>query len=83
MSDGQAPPPPGQLPTIQNNRDWLRQAQRFPVIIEFEPGQAEQLRDYVRVGGQVDVMAFSEGHGFLKLLGQAYIRLMSWLSYAY
>ena len=83
VSDGQAPPPPGQLPTIQNNRDWLRQAQRFPVIIEFEPGQAEQLRDYVRVGGQVDVMAFSEGHGFLKLLGQAYIRLMSWFSYAY
>jgi len=83
VSDGQAPPPPGQLPTIQNNRDWLRQAQRFPVIIEFVPGQAEQLRDYVRVGGQVDVMAFSEGHGFLKLLGQAYIRLMSWFSYAY
>ena len=83
VSDGQAPPPPGQLPTIQNNRDWLRQAQRFPVIIEFEPGQAEQLRDNVRIGGQVDVMAFSEGHGFLKLLGQAYIRLMSWFSYAY
>ena len=83
VSDGQAPPPPGQLPTIQNNRDWLRQAQRFPVSIQFEPGQAEQLRDYVRVGGQVDVMAFSEGHGFLKLLGQAYIRLMSWFSYAY
>ena len=83
VSDGQAPPPPGQLPTIQNSRDWLRQAQRFPVSIEFEPGQAEQLRDYVRVGGQVDVMAFSEGHGFLKLLGQAYIRLMSWFSYAY
>ena len=83
VSDGQAPPPPGQLPTIQNNRDWLRQVQRFPVIIEFEPGQAEQLRDYVRVGGQVDVMAFSEGHGLLKVLGQAYIRLMSWFSYAY
>jgi len=83
VSDGQAPPPPGQLPTIQNNRDWLRQAQRFPVIIEFLPGQAEQLRDYVRVGGQVDVMAFSEGHGLLKGLGKAYIRLMSWFSYAY
>lgn len=83
VSDGQAPPPPGQLPTIQNNRDWLRQAQRFPVIIEFAPGQAEQLRDYVRVGGQVDVMAFSEGHGLLKGLGKAYIRLMSWFSYAY
>jgi multidrug resistance efflux pump len=83
VSDGQTPPPPGQLPTIQNNRDWLRQAQRFPVIIEFVPGQAEQLRDQLRVGGQVDVMAYSEGHPFLRLLGRAYIRFISWLSYAY
>jgi multidrug resistance efflux pump len=83
VSDGQTPPPPGQLPTIENNRDWLRQSQRFPVIIEFEPGQAEQLRDFVRVGGQVDVMAYSEGHPFLRLLGKAYLRFISWLSYAY
>ena len=83
VSDGQTPPPPGQLPTIQNNRDWLRQSQRFPVIIGFDRGQEEQLREYLRVGGQVDVMAFSEGHPLLGLLGQAYIRLMSWLSYAY
>jgi len=83
VSDGQTPPPPGQLPTIQNNRDWLRQSQRFPVIIEFAPGQAEQLRDQLRVGGQVDVMAYSEGHPFLRLLGKAYLRFISWLSYAY
>ena len=83
VSDGQAPPPPGQLPTIQNNRDWLRQSQRFPVIIEFEPGQAERLRDHVRVGGQVDVIAYSDGHGLLRFLGGLYIRLMSWFSYAY
>jgi multidrug resistance efflux pump len=83
VSSGQAPPPAGQLPTIQNNRDWLRQAQRFPVIIEFQPGQAEELRDYVRIGGQVDVMAFSDESAILRLLGKAFIRLMSWLSYAY
>lgn len=83
VSDGQAPPPPGQLPTIQNNRDWLRQSQRFPVIIGFDPGQEGQLRDYLRVGGQVDVMAFSEGHPLLGFLGRLYIRLMSWFSYAY
>jgi len=83
VSDGQAPPPPGQLPTIDNNRDWLRQSQRFPVIISFDPGQEEQLRDHLRVGGQVDVMAFSEGHPLLGFLGRVYIRLMSWFSYAY
>jgi multidrug resistance efflux pump len=27
---------PGTLPTIQNSRDWLRQAQRFPVTVEFD-----------------------------------------------
>ena len=73
----------GTLPTIQNNRDWLRQSQRFPVIIGFDPGQQEQLRDQVRVGGQVDVMAYSTEHSLLNLLGKAYIRLMSWFSYAY
>jgi multidrug resistance efflux pump len=82
VSDGQTQPA-GTLPTIQNNRDWLRQSQRFPVIISFDPGQGEHLRDLVRVGGQVDVIAYSEGHALLRMLGKAYIRLKSWLSYAY
>ena len=33
--------PPGTLPTVQNNRDWLRQAQRIPVAIEFDPAEAD------------------------------------------
>ncbi|MGB5764292.1 MAG: HlyD family secretion protein [Sedimenticolaceae bacterium] len=82
VSGGQAQAA-GTLPTIKNNRDWLRQSQRFPVVIGFDPGQQEQLRDYVRIGGQVDVIAFSEGHPLLLMLGKAYIRIMSWLSYAY
>lgn len=75
--------PPGTLPTIDNNRDWLRQSQRFPVIIRFDVDQAQALRHQLRVGGQASVIAYSKGHGLLKLLGKAYIRLMSWLSYAY
>jgi multidrug resistance efflux pump len=82
ISAGQ-PPPPGTLPTIQNSRDWLRQSQRFPVIIDFELPGEESLRRQLRVGGQASVIAYSEGHGVLALLGSAYIRLMSWLSYAY
>ncbi|MGK0500328.1 MAG: multidrug resistance efflux pump [Oceanicoccus sp.] len=81
VSDGQ-PTSPGTLPTISNNRDWLRQSQRFPVIIGFdaaEPTVSEQLR----VGGQVSVIAYSEDSPILGLLGKAYIRLMSWFSYAY
>ena len=30
--------PPGTLPTVENNRDWLRQAQRIPVAVEFDAG---------------------------------------------
>jgi multidrug resistance efflux pump len=82
VSEGQVPPP-GTLPTIDNNRDWLRQAQRFTVVIGFDVDQQEALRGQLRVGGQASVIAYSEGHAILQLLGKAYIRLMSWLSYAY
>ena len=40
VSSGQQQAPPGTLPTIQNSRDWLRQAQRFPVAIEFDAAEA-------------------------------------------
>lgn len=79
IGEGQTP---GTLPTIENNRDWLRQSQRFPIIIDFDTGQQEFLRQ-LRVGGQASVIAYSEGHGILELLGKLYIRLMSILSYAY
>ena len=82
ISTGQAPPP-GTLPTIQNNRDWLRQSQRFPMVIEFDIAQTEALYEQLRIGGQVSIIAYAEGHGVLKCLGKIYIRLMSLFSYAY
>lgn len=82
VSAGQSHPP-GTLPTIQNNRDWLRQSQRFAVIVDFDPNQHRELRSQLRIGGQASVMALTEGHGLLNLLGQLYMRIMSWLSYAY
>ena len=82
ISEGQ-PPPAGTLPTVKNNRDWLRQSQRFPVIVGFDTKQDEALHRHLRVGGQASVIAYGEGHGLLNTLGRLYIRLMSWLSYAY
>ncbi|MBX9913476.1 MAG: HlyD family secretion protein [Pseudomonadaceae bacterium] len=73
---------PGSLPTVSNSRDWLRPAQRFPVIIEFIPGELNDLRG-IRVGGQAEVMAFPHSGNPLNLLGRVFMRLMSWLSYAY
>jgi len=82
VAAGQAPPA-GSLPAIENNRDWLRQSQRYPVMIEIDPGQRERLRDHVRIGGQVEVIAYTDKAWLLKLFGMVYIRIMSLFSYAY
>ena len=81
VSSGQEAPA-GTLPSIENSRDWLRQAQRFPVAIEFDDSAAERLRK-VRIGGQAEVMVFTGDHFLMNTLGAAYIRLKSWLSYLY
>ncbi len=73
--------PAGQLPSVSNSRDWLRQSQRFPVEIVFTVD--EKLNQNLRLGGQAAVIAYVDASGPLHWLGQAYIRLMSWLSYAY
>lgn len=75
--------PPGGLPSVQNNRDWLRQAQRFPVQVEFDKPLDPDVLHQLRVGGQASVIAYSEGHGILKLLGKMYIRILSILSFAF
>ncbi len=81
VSTGQQTPP-GTLPTIENSRDWLRQAQRFPVVVEFDSAEIEQLRG-VRVGGQAEVLVYTGDHGLMNLLGAAFIGMMSLLSYLY
>jgi len=84
ISVGQ-PTPPGTLPGIQNSRDWLRPAQRFPVIIEFSEQSMNALlgSGNIRAGGQAEVMAFPSPGNWLNPLGRVYLGLMSWLSYAY
>jgi multidrug resistance efflux pump len=73
---------PGALPTVQNARDWLRSAQRFPVLIDFEnPDEAAQLGG--RVGSQVSVLVYTGEHPILNAFGRAVIWLSSLLSYAY
>ena len=81
VSVGQSTPP-GSLPTVQNSRDWLRPAQRFPVIVEFDPGERARLHN-PRIGGQAEVMAFPSQGNPLNLLGRVFLRVMSWVSYLY
>jgi multidrug resistance efflux pump len=81
VSDGKQAKP-GDLPTIDNSRDWLRQSQRFPVAVEFDPSEHERLRG-VRIGGQADVLIYTGDHGLMNWLGKLFIRLSSYLSYLY
>ena len=76
------PAQPGTLPEVENSRDWLRQAQRFPVAVEFDPSERERLRG-VRIGGQADVLVYTGDHPVMNWLAAVFIRLMSYFSYLY
>jgi multidrug resistance efflux pump len=73
--------PLGSLPTINNNRQWLRDAQRFPVIIDFEMAPDEMRK--LKVGAQASAIIYATDSRFFNTLGALYIRIGSILSYAY
>jgi multidrug resistance efflux pump len=73
---------PGTLPLVQNSRDWLRQAQRFPVAVEFNPSERDRLRG-VRIGGQADVLVYTGDHSLMNWLAGIFIKAMSYFSYIY
>jgi multidrug resistance efflux pump len=76
------PPQPGTLPAVENSRDWLRQAQRFPVAVEFDPSERERLRG-VRIGGQADVLIYTGDYPVMNWLAGVFIKVMSYFSYLY
>jgi multidrug resistance efflux pump len=72
----------GALPTVENDRNWLRDAQRFPVIIDFATSAADTPKGR-RVGSQADIIVYT-GDGFMiNALGWLYIRLISLFSFVY
>jgi multidrug resistance efflux pump len=73
--------PLGSLPTVDNNRQWLRSAQRFPVVVEFEMDRDDLAQ--VRVGAQASVIVYASNSWIFNTLGKLYIRVNSLLSYAY
>jgi multidrug resistance efflux pump len=70
----------GELQTIKTTSGWLRDAQRFAVIINFADDEA---LGYRRAGGQVDVQIYTGDHSILNALGWLWIRFMSVLSFVY
>jgi multidrug resistance efflux pump len=68
----------GDLPTVSSSKGWLRDPQRFPVIIGFNEQEARGLR---RAGGQADVIVYTGKHPILNATGWLRIRLKSLVSY--
>jgi multidrug resistance efflux pump len=74
--------PLGSLPTIDNNREWLRDAQRFSVIIDFDlPAQDDRMG--IRVGAQASVIVYTGGGFLFNTLGRIKMWLESIFTYAY
>ena len=69
----------GGLPSVSNKNSWLRDPQRFPVIISFDNKKQSQLP--MRLGGQVDVVVYTSENWLLNGIASFRIKFNSWLSY--
>ncbi len=73
-----APGSRGQLPKVSQTTGWLREPQRFPVLIDLDP---EVPQEILRVGAQASVMVFTRDRALLNPLGRLITRFFSWMSY--
>jgi multidrug resistance efflux pump len=72
--------PLGSLPTISNDRQWLRDSQRFSVLVDFELPSAEDRRG-IRVGAQASVVVYTGGGFLFNSIAWLKMRLLSILTY--
>lgn len=70
----------GGVASVESQSGWLRDAQRFPVMVTFDDKSSYR---YLRYGGQADVQIYTSSNGFINAIGWLWIRALSWLSYAY
>ena len=70
----------GALPTVSSQTGWLREPQRFPVIIRFADETSRGLR---RAGGQADVVVYTGNNFLLNALAWLWIRFVGLLSFVY
>ncbi|MFK7974805.1 MAG: HlyD family secretion protein [Halioglobus sp.] len=75
-------PKPGQLSQVENSKDFLRQAQRFPVILEMVNADRADLAQ-LKIGGQADVIVYTSTSVVTRWIGRLYIRAMGFFSYLY
>lgn len=80
--DTRKEPTPGQLSRVENSKEFLRSAQRFPVILELVDPRREEL-EKLKIGGQADVIVYTEESAVSRWIGKLFIRATSFLSYLY
>ena len=68
----------GALPSPKEQKGWLRDPQRFPVIIGFD---TTDLDTTIRLGGQADVVVYTGGNFILETVAKLRIRASALLSY--
>ncbi len=74
--------PLGSLPTIENDRNWLRDAQRFSVLVDFDLPDAGD-RIGIRIGAQASVIVYTDDGFLFNTIGKLKMRLVSIFTYAY
>lgn len=68
----------GSLPSVSQQRGWLRQPQQFPVIVDFGD---DVPREALRHGAQASVRAFTGRAPLLNPLGRLLMRVYALMSY--
>lgn len=69
---------PSGLPTVSSSQGWLRDPQRFPVIIEILD---DEIKKGLMQGGQAEIVVYTGNKRLLNSLARLRIRIMSYFSY--
>lgn len=72
----------GSLQKVQTAQGWLRDPQRFSVVIKITE-QKQNLKGLRRAGGQADVIVYTGENFIMNALGKLWIRVISYFSYVY
>ncbi len=74
----------GSLASVPKQTSWLRDPQRFPVVITIEGYGSGKLGGIgLRVNSQADVVVYTGDHLFWNAIAALWIRFMALMSYAY
>jgi len=74
----------GALASVPKQTSWLRDPQRFPVVISIEGYGSGKLGGIgLRVNSQADVVVYTGDHLFWNAIASLWIRFMALMSYAY